>query len=303
MPPEPDREPQGENEPAPARRRPSRGWYGLALVILLVTGGVFAAVVVNGRAGAHRAVDQMPRFVGPTPEAGAVLDLAEPGDYIVYYENHGTLPAADGVPARRFDTHRLQVWTTPTRPSMACTVTRAGEEQDVTVRLLGQTGDRPAEFDADRDVGVIYDLGDRQGAGVWTFRVDEPGAYRVHLAYLPDVYLDADAVEVPAALTRDEQSRMRFVDVQQHEEQRAEALGRSALAALEPVEVLFAVGPDPTGGSFFNVAGLKGAAALLAFGLTASTVIALVTLMLRTGQVTERGRMEDVRRGIGQRQL
>lgn len=297
-----ERETQGDTtERPPARRLPSRGWYGLALAILLVTAGVFAAVVINGRAGAHRAVDRMPRFVGPTPDTGVVLDLDEPGDYVVYYENLGTLKGADDVADRAFDTHRLQVWTTPTRPSMACTVTREDGGETVAVRLLGQTGDRPAEFDVDRDVGVIYDLGDRQGAGIWTFRVAESGRYRFSVAYLPEVYLDAGSVEVPEALTRAEQSQMRFEDVQQHEEQRAQALGRSALAELEPVDVLFAVGPDPTGGSYFNVAGLKGAAALLAFGLTGSTVIALVTLMLRTGSVTERGTMENVRRGVGAR--
>ena len=60
--------------------------------------------------------------------------------------------------------------------------------------------------------------------------------------------------------------------------------------------MLFAVGPDPTCGSFFNVIGLKGAATVLAFGFTFAVLTSLVTLMLRSGHVIPRGEIEHVRR-------
>ena len=280
--------------------RPSRCGYFVAAAILVLSLSVFVLVVEQGRRSTRAAVEAMPRLVGPTGGGGVELTLPEAGEYAVYYENLGTLPGREGEGDRVFDTPRLQVWTTPTRASMSCSVTpvRDGVSQDpLDVRLLGQSGNVPATLDAGRDVAVIYDLEARQGAGVWTFTVAEPGPYRIAVSYLDAVDLDTGAVTVPEALTRGEQSQMRFEDVEQHEQQRAEAISSDALASLEPVDVLFAVGQDPTAGAYFNVLGLKGAATLLAFGLTASVVIALVTWMLRAGQVTRRGTMEDVQRG------
>ena len=290
-------------EPA-ARHRPSRGWYVLALLVVLVTGGVFAAAVMRERGRAWSSIEAMPRFVAPTGEGGVEIELAEAGEYVLFYENLGSFEG------QSFNTPRQQVWTTPTQPAMACRVTSAGrgagEGEVVPVRLLGQTGDKPGEFDADRDTAVIYERraqgeAQRQGVGVWTFTIDEPGRYTVTADYLSAVHLDPATVEVPPELTRDEQSQMRFEDVERYEQERAEQINRLALASLEAKDVLFAVGQDPTAGSYFNVAGLKGAATLLAFGLTAGAIIALVTLMLRTGSVTERGTIENVRRGVGTR--
>lgn len=297
-------------ESSAPRRKPSRGWYLLALAILLVTGAVFASAVLSARRSSWAAIESMPRFAGPTPTAegieaaggsvldswvdGEVIELSSAGDYVVYYENRGMFAG------RSFDTPAYQVWTTPTLPSMTCRVTPAAGGEPLAVRLLGQTGDGPAALDADRDTSVIYRQGaadGRQGTGVWKVTVPEAGRYVVEITYRDAVYLDPESVEVPAVLTRDRQAEMPFAEAEQYEQDRDEAIARLSLASLEPVDVLFAVGPDPTGGSYFNVAGLKGAATLLAFGITASAVIALVTLMLRTGQVTERGTMENVRRG------
>lgn len=306
-------EPVGSTGPA-ARRRPSRKWYLLALAIVLVTAGVFVLTILGARRKSWAAIEAMPRWVAPTPTAesnaaapgstsgepehGVVIELPAAGDYVVYYESRGLFEG------RLYDTPVHQVWTTPTLAAMTCAVAPADGGAPLTVRLLGQTGDTPGEMDADRDTSVIYrqDVEDgRQGTGIWAVSVPAAGRYVVDIAYREPVYLTPEEVEVPPELTRDEQSQMRFEDVERYEQERAEQLAKLALASLEPTDVLFAIGPDPTAGSYFNVAGLKGAATLLAFGLTAGAIIALVTLMLRTGSVTERGTMENVRRGIGQR--
>ncbi|MFI4862407.1 MAG: hypothetical protein ACIAXF_17210 [Phycisphaerales bacterium JB063] len=282
-----------------SRRRPSRGWYVLSLLILLVSLGVFVAAVLDGRRQAWSEIESMPRLVGPTASAGVELELHEPGEHVVYYENLGTFEG------RSFDTPRHQVWTTPTTPAMVCTVTRVEDGEAVAVRLLGQTGDDPAALDADRDTSVIYGRADgtgRQGTGVWTFDVPEAGRYRVVLSYVDAVMLDPSAVEVPEPLTRREQAETDFAVAEQLEADRNEALARRALASLEPIDVLFAIGGDPTAGGFFQVLGLRGAATILAFGFTIATLMSLLTLMLRTGQVTERGKLEDVRRGFGRRE-
>ncbi|MEM9414248.1 MAG: hypothetical protein AAGA29_02065 [Planctomycetota bacterium] len=262
------------------------------MLILLVSAGVFVAAVMDGRSRSWSRIDSMQRFVGPTAGGSVVVELAEPGEYVVYYENLGTFEG------RAFDTPRHQVWTTPTMPAMTCKVSPADAGDALHVRLLGQTGDAPAEFDKDRDVEVIYRRDDRQGAGVWTMQVPEAGRYRIDIAYLDAVALDPASIEVPDPLTRDEQSQTAFADAEQHEADRQLALARKAVASLEPVDVLFAIGRDPTAGGFFQVLGLRGAATVLAFGFTIASLMALVTLMLRTGQVTERGTMENVRRGM-----
>ncbi|XAM00428.1 hypothetical protein OT109_03370 [Phycisphaeraceae bacterium D3-23] len=282
----------------PPRKRPSRGWYVLAFLLLLVSGGVFVAAVLDGRSRAWAQIESMQRFVGPTDAGGVVLDLAEPGEYVVYYENLGDFEGAS------FDTPRHQVWTTPTMPAMTCRVAPADGGDALHVRLLGQTGDIADEFDQDRDTAVIYGRSDgtgRQGTGVWTMVVPEPGRYRIDVAYVESVMLDPVSIEVPVPLTRDEQSQTDFADAERHEADRQTAEARRALASLEPVDVLFAIGRDPTEGGFFQVLGLRGAASILAFGFTIATLMALVTLMLRTGQVTERGTMENVQRKIGRR--
>jgi predicted secreted protein len=231
----------------------------------------------------------MPRFVVPTGEEGFVVTLDNPGKHNIFYENLG---AFEG---KAFNTPRRQIWTTFAAPSMTCTVTRIDTGEAVEVRLPGQS-DTESKSKTSKDQVVAYDLADMQGHSTWVFDVDKPGEYRVVLSYAEAVYLEPGDIEIPPELTKAEKKKMVSEEGAAYEAARRDAVERAALAELEPIDVLFAVGPDPTVGSFFNVIGLKGAATVLAFGFTFAVLTSLVTLMLRSGHVTPRGEVEHVRR-------
>lgn len=279
------------NPPDPQRPIPSRGWYVLSAAILLVSVGVFVGVLISKTTAVRERIEAMPRFVGPSP-GGSVVELTEPGQYIVYHENLGDYEG------KTYDTPRRQVWPTIASPAMTCTIVDLASDSLVEVRLPGIDNPVKDKREVNTDLIPAYNTAGRQGHGVWVFNIDQPGKYRIELAYVPDVALSMEEVVVPAELTRDMQKTMTSEQGKQYEQDRRTALEKRELARLEPVDVLFAVGQDPTRGSFFNVIGLKGAATVLAFGFTASVIIGLVTLMLRGGHVTPRGELDAAQRGM-----
>lgn len=281
-----DREPQPKQ---PERKRPSRMWYLLSAVVLAGSAGLFAVVLINKARALQQQIESMPRFVGPTDEAGVVITIEKPGTQHIFYENLGEL---DG---KTFNTRRRQVWTTYEAPSMACTVTDAETGEPVAVRLPGQS-ESEKKSKTSQDQVVPYNRAGKQGHSVWVFDAKSPGEYRIAIAYDQAVYLEPGDVEVPPELSKAEKKEILEADGTIYEADRREAVERAALAELEPIDVLFAVGPDPTVGSFFKVIGLKGAATVLAFGFTFAVLTSLVTLMLRSGHVTPRGEMQRVRR-------
>lgn len=274
--------------PAP-RKRPSRVWYLVSAMMLLLSLAVFVLTLRSKASYLHSQIAPMPRFVGPTSDEGVVITLSQTGKHNIFYENKGTL---DG---KAFKTPRSQVWTTYQSPSMTCTVTHIETGKAIAVRLPGQSA-LEEKSRVSQDQIVTYDLTGMQGHSVWVFDVEEAGDYRIALSYEDAVYLEPGSVEIPSELTDAEKKEMLSAEGIAHEASRREAVERNFLSQLEPIDVLFAVGPDPTRGSFFNVIGLKGAAAVLAFGFTFSALTALVTLMLRGGHVTPRGKIENVRR-------
>jgi hypothetical protein len=280
------------NQAAPASpHRPSRKWYLLASVIFVASFGVFAGTLVYKSSAVAERIESMPRLVGPTP--GTVVELDEPGQYVVYHENLGTFEG------QSFDTPRRQVWPTLASPAMTCDVTEVASGRAVEVRLPGVTDVPKDKSEVNTDLVPAYDRAGRQGHGVWVFNIDQPGEYRITLEYVPEVALAIEDVEVAPPLTRDMQAQMRAEEGKAYEENRRAAEEMRELARLEPVDVLIAVGRDPSRGSFFEVFGLKGAATVFAFGFVASAIIALVTFMLRNGHVTRRGELDQVQRGIG----
>ena len=272
-----------------ARPRPGRRWYVLSAAILLLSFGLVFAVVLNTGKNVRDRIEAMPRFVGPTDEGGFVLTIEEPGRYNVFYENLGTLGG------RPFDTPRHQVWTDPLATSMACTLTHVETGETVKVRLP-EVGGNADKRDVNQDLIFPYNFPGLQGHGVWVFEAEAAGDYRFDLAYKDAVLLDPEDVEIPPELTRSERREMLSEEGEAYDTERRDAIERAALAHVEPVDVLFAVGPDPTQGGYFNLLGVKGAATVLAFGFTASVLITLVTFMLRNGHVTPRGQLADVRR-------
>ena len=271
--------------------KPSRRWYALAAVLLLLSLGVFIGTLVAKSAAVQDRITNMPRLVGPNPQ-GSEVELTEPGQYIIYHENLGTL---DG---RAFDTPRRQVWPTFASPAMTCAVVDLATGKPVELRLPGHTDKPKDKREVNTDLVPAYDTAGRQGHGVWVFDVDRPGRYRVTLAYVPEVELTIEQIEVAPPLTKAMQAEMTSAQGKAYEEARRAAEEKRELARLEPVDVLIAVGRDPSRGAFFEVIGLKGAAAVLAFGFTASAIIALVTLMLRGGHVTRRGELAQAQRGV-----
>lgn len=251
--------------------------------------GQFIAVLISKSQALHSRIDPMPRFVGPTGPDGAVVNVEQPGKQNIFHENTGTL---DG---RSFDTPRRQVWTTFDAPAMHCTVTHVASGQAVEVRLPG-VGETIDKREVTKDLVLAYDIGGRQGHSVWVFDAAEAGEYRIVVAYDEAVSLEPGDVAIPPELTKAQKKEMVSDEGAAYEAARRDAVERAALAELEPLEVLFAVGPDPTRGSYFNVIGLKGAATLFAFGFTFAALTSLVTLMLRGGHVTPRGELAEVRR-------
>ena len=264
-------------------------WYLLSAIVLIASIAVFALTLREKIGYLYDQLVPMPRFVGPTSAEGFVLTVDQPGKYNIFYENLG------GLDGKTFDTPRRQVWTNFEAPSMICTVTRVDTGERIEVRLPGQS-ESEKKSKISEDQIVAYDFGGMQGYSVWVFDADEPGDYRIALSYNEAVYLEPGSVEIPPELTKAQKKKMRSEDGINKEALRRKAVERASLAQLEPIDVLFAVGPDPTRGSFFNVIGLKGAATVLAFGFTFAALTSLVTLMLRGGHVTPRGEIEHVRR-------
>jgi len=275
----------------PQHRKPSRLWYALSTAILLISLGVFVAAIASKAAAVRERIEAMPRFVGPSV-GGSVVELTEPGQYIVFHENQGSY---DG---KAYDTPRRQVWPTFASPSMTCTIVSESDGKPIEPRLPGVDNPVKDKREVNTDLVPAYDTAGRQGHGVWVFNIDQPGAYRVTLVYVPEVAMSVEDVQIPPVLTRDMQSGMTSEQGKAYEQQRRDAEEALELARLEPVDVLFAVGQDPSRGSYFNLIGIKGAATVFAFGFTASVIIALVTLMLRGGHVTPRGELSKAQRGL-----
>ena len=282
---------QKTNNPTP-RKRPSRLWYLVSALVLLASIAVFAITLRSKITYLYSQLEPMPRFVGPTDELGVVVTLDKTGKHNIFYENSGSL---DG---KSYDTPRSQVWTTYQSPSMTCTVTHIATGNSIDVRLPGQT-ESEKKSKVSEDQIVAYDLTGMQGHSVWVFDVKEAGDYRIALSYDDAVYLEPGSVEIPPQLSKAEKQEMLSEQGLAYEVVRREAIERNFLSQLEPIDVLFAVGPDPTRGSFFNVIGLKGAATVLAFGFTFAALTSLVTLMLRGGHVTPRGEFQHIQR-LGQ---
>ena len=273
----------------PTHKRPSRKWYALSAAVLIASASLFIIVLINKSKVMRDRIEPLPRFVGPTDEAGFIVTVTEPGKQNIFHENLGTL---DG---RAFDTPRRQVWTTFDTPAMHCVVTHADTGEAIEVRLPG-VGEISDKREITKDLVITYDLGDRQGHSAWVFKAAQPGDYRIVLTYDEAVLLEPGDVVVPPELTKTQKKEMISGEGADYEAARRDAVERAALAELEPIDVLFAVGPDPTQGSYFNVIGLKGAATVLAFGFTFAALTSLVVLMLRGGHVTPRGEIEHIQR-------
>ena len=204
------------------RKKPSRGWYLLSLVLLVGSIAVFVSALRHKAAYLNDQIIPMPRFVAPTGDDAVVITVAKPGKQNIYYENLGEL---DG---KAFNTPRRQVWTTYQSPSMTCKVWYIETGDVIEVRLPGVNDqDKPSRTSEDQI--VTYDLAGRQGHSAWVFDADRAGDYRIEIEYVDAVLLEPGSVEVPPELTKAQKKQMLSADGAAYETDRREAIERAAL--------------------------------------------------------------------------
>ncbi|MEM7625695.1 MAG: hypothetical protein AAF333_08705 [Planctomycetota bacterium] len=108
-------------------RIPSRGWYGLAFVLLLVGVAAFNASINVAKTRVTASLDQMQRFVAP----GTVeIRLDQPGDYLIYYEKVGEFSGETFDTSERF----------PELPKMDVDVVQQGTDRYLAVERAVDTG-------------------------------------------------------------------------------------------------------------------------------------------------------------------
>ncbi|MEM6459076.1 MAG: hypothetical protein AAF710_06765 [Planctomycetota bacterium] len=134
--------------------RPSRGWYGLAFMLMLVGVAAFTASLQVARAQVDDAMGAMQRFVAP---GSVALTFDRPGTYLVYYEKIGRFGGQD------FDTTRVFAET----PALDVDVQSdtSGEYLDVEL----------AKYD--RGESQMFNHG--RANSEFVFDVAEPGAYTI----------------------------------------------------------------------------------------------------------------------------
>jgi len=76
----------------PRPNKPSRGWYFLAIGLMIIGCAAFVASLQFAQSQVDRAVGSMQRIVAPGSEA---MRFDRPGDYLVYYEKVGTHDGED----------------------------------------------------------------------------------------------------------------------------------------------------------------------------------------------------------------
>lgn len=248
---------------APPKRQSKRA-YVLALLILVLSAGVFAGSIMLEDRRLNTAIDGLHRFIGP---GVTELDLDEAGTLLVFYENRSEHAG------QAYDTPRRLVWPFQDTRAMTLRVTEMA------------TGEAMEARDPERI--VVLDRSGREGKAVWQFTAPSAGRYRVETAWRE---------ESPLAIYRDpeafDSAREAWVQARQAEHDALQLAEGSEAATFDPAAVPFpgrllrefapqpvvlSVGPDPVGFAYFQVIGLKGGATVLALGFTASVLIVLLT--------------------------
>ncbi|MEM8738037.1 MAG: hypothetical protein AAGG38_06110 [Planctomycetota bacterium] len=142
------------SETGGSRRLPSRGWYGLAFVLMLIGVAAFTASVNVAKVQVAESIAQMQRLVVP---GSAELAFDTPGRYLVYYEKVGTYRGED------FDTTRIFRET----PALDMNV-----QELATGRFLTVEQAKAAE-------GESQMFNDGRANSEFVFEIETPGRYRV----------------------------------------------------------------------------------------------------------------------------
>ncbi|MEM1211342.1 MAG: hypothetical protein AAGI68_03495 [Planctomycetota bacterium] len=269
-------------------RRPGRRWYAAAVLMVLVTGGVFAYAVWAKQRVMLERVEGFSRFVVTLDGGVGEVEVAEPGTYTVFYENIGDFEA------QRFDTPRRLVWPFQDEIALRVAVTGPGGEavEQLALSSVRQEDGRTLQGDVDREDGseltgrarpaVIYQTrgavggedgagaAGRAGLGFYQFDAPVAGVYRVEVGWKGEAEF-----AVPIYRTVEERDAAKA------------AAGDGAfqgrvMGDFERQPVLLAVGKGPVSEDvLFDIFGLKGAASLLAFAFTGAAVMVVVTWVRR----------------------
>ena len=128
--------------------KPSRWFYGLAVLVFLVGAALAARSVVQAMDGVRDA----PRLV--MPGAGEVT-LSEPGTYTLFYEYRSVIGET--------------AYLAPEHAALRVTVTARDTGERVPVTAGGAASN--------------YSVAGHAGVSLVRFRVDRPGVYRIEAAY------------------------------------------------------------------------------------------------------------------------
>lgn len=108
-------------------RKPSRGWYGLAFVLLLVGTAAFTASLNVAKTRVAESMGRLQHFVAP---GTASIEIDRAGDYLIYYEKVGSFEG------RAFDTTARF----PELPKMRVRVRRVSVDNDLPIERAVNTG-------------------------------------------------------------------------------------------------------------------------------------------------------------------
>ncbi len=129
---------------------PSRGYYGLAVVVVVAGFGLFGVTLWKGLSGMGTKLQQV---VAP---GRAEITLAEPGDYTIFYEHQSVMGN--------------RVYSTgDSVPGLECMLVSKSSGSPVELRRSG--------------VNSTYSFGGRSGKSVFDFHIDQPGVYEIASGY------------------------------------------------------------------------------------------------------------------------
>ena len=130
--------------------RPGRGFYGLAVVVVVAGFGLFGVTLWKGLSGMGSKLQQV---VAP---GKAEITLSEPGDYTIFYEHQSV------VGNRVYSTG-------DSVPGLECMLVSKSSASPVELRRSG--------------VDSTYSFGGRSGKSVFDFHIDHPGVYEFSSGY------------------------------------------------------------------------------------------------------------------------
>jgi ABC-type glycerol-3-phosphate transport system permease component len=130
--------------------QPSSLYYGLAILIIAIGFAVFAWTIYSSVSGAS---SELMQVVVP---GSADLDLNEPGEYTVFYENQTYVNG-------KFYSSGGQI------PGLQIRVTEKATGRELS------TNPSPGSF--------TYSFGSRSGRSIMAFQVERPGIYRINASY------------------------------------------------------------------------------------------------------------------------